>query len=67
MIELSETRKIGDKEIVAVISFNSEDFSEQEPTDKPDLLMQAYVRIHDALDEAEVDEQLKTIQNIKIK
>ena len=61
-VEVSLTRKIGGKNIIAVISFDSEDFDAQD--DKGDLMLEAYQKVVEALDEAEVDEAIKEIREM---
>lgn len=63
-VEVSLTRQVGSKNVVAVISFDEGKFDEQE--DKAQVIMEAYDKVVEALDEAEVDLAISTIKDIPI-
>ena len=63
-IEVTLSREIGKKKVLAVLSFSAEDFDEQEEDEKPKLMMEAYQQLVQALDEAEVDLAIQGINQM---
>jgi len=61
-IELSLSRTVNGKTVLAHLTFSADAFEEQE--DQGEIMMEAYEKLKEALDEAEVDLALAKIKNL---